>query len=114
MPVQINIHEITSCIFQHLIHRSDPTSAPFKTAHWDFFSCQNPASSPTIFNSVFVLHVCVCAHMCARHSGFDIDVLSAPGRAVEWSSNSNRKQCCLFPRRPEYNIIYCCISFLRF
>lgn len=49
--------------------------------------------------------VCVCAHMCARHSGVDIDVLSASGRAVEWSSNSNRKQCCLFPHRPEYNIM---------
>lgn len=104
-PFQINIHEITSCIFQLLIQRSDLTSAPFKTPHWDFFSCQNPASSPTICNSALCAGVCVYAHMCARHSGFDIDVLSASGRAVEWSGNSNRKQCCLFPLRPEYNIM---------
>lgn len=49
--------------------------------------------------------VCVCVHMCARRSGFDIDVLSASGRAVEWSGNSNHKQRCLFPHRPEYNIM---------
>lgn len=104
-PVQINIHEITSCIFQCLIHCSDLTSAPFKTPHWDFFSCQNPASSPTICNAVFVC-LCVrsCAHVCETQR-LDIDVLSASGRTVEWSGNSNRKLCCLFPHRPEYNMV---------